>query len=158
MPASTSFPEQGNDRKLTALRGVGDRGEVIALAFLERSGYRIVAANFTAPIGRSNTGAQVKGEIDIVALEGVTLCFVEVKTRSASDFAGPLSNVDLRKQRVVTRTARVYRRLFDIRNVRHRFDVVTVVDPNSGEPEIELHRNFWSEVKFRKRNWSDDGF
>ena len=137
---------------------VGDRGEGIALKFLERSGYRIVAANFTAPIGRNNIGAQVKGEIDIVALDGDTLCFVEVKTRSAADFAGPLSNVDLRKQRVVTRTARVYRRLFNIRNVKHRFDVVTVIDPSSDKPEIELHKSFWTEGKFRKRNWSDVGF
>ncbi len=144
--------------KLTAFREIGDRGESLALEFLVRSGYRIVAANFTAPIGRNNIGALVKGEIDIVALDGDTLCFVEVKTRSATDFAGPLSNVDLRKQRVVTRTARVYRRLFNIRNVKHRFDVVTVIDPHSGEPKIELHKSFWTEGKFRKRNWSDEGF
>lgn len=144
--------------RATESRRLGDRGESLALEFLERSGYRIVVANFTAPIGRNNKGGQVKGEIDIVALDGETLCFIEVKTRSAVEFAGPLSNVDLRKQRVVTRTARVYRRLFNIRNVSHRFDVVTVVDGQTGEPEIELHRNFWTEGKFRKRNWSDEGF
>ena len=158
MTEPTSILEEEEVKALTAFREIGDRGESLALGFLERSGYRIVAANFTAPIGRNNTGAQVKGEIDIVALDGGTLCFVEVKTRSATDFAGPLSNVDLRKQRVVTRTARVYRRLFNIRNVRHRFDVVTVIDPRSGEPEIELHKGFWTEEKFRKRNWSDEGF
>ena len=158
MSVSTSVLVEDNGRQLTAFREVGDRGEGIALKFLERSGYRIVAANFTAPIGRNNIGAQIKGEIDIVALDGDTLCFVEVKTRSAADFAGPLSNVDVRKQRVVTRTARVYRRLFNIRNVKHRFDVVTVIDPGSDEPEIELHKNFWTEVKFRKRNWSDESF
>ena len=157
MPSTPSL-DKDIGRTLTALRSVGDRGEGIALKFLERVGYRIVAANFTAPIGRNNIGAQVKGEIDIVALDGDTLCFVEVKTRSATDFAGPLSNVDLRKQRVVTRTARVYRRLFNIRNVNHRFDVVTVVDPSSAEPAIELHKSFWTEGKFKKRNWSDEGF
>ena len=158
MSVSTSVLEEDNGRQLTALREFGDRGEAIALEFLERSGYRIVVANFTAPIGRNNVGAQVKGEIDIVALDGDTLCFVEVKTRSAADFAGPLSSVDLRKQRVVTRAARVYRRLFNIRNVKHRFDVVTVIDPRSGEPEVELHKSFWTEGKFRKRIWSDEGF
>ena len=158
MTESTSILEEGNVKPLTALREIGDRGESLALEFLERSGYRIVAANFIAPIGRNNVGAQVKGEIDIVALDGDTLCFVEVKTRSATDFAGPLSNVDLRKQRVVTRTARVYRRLFSIRNVKYRFDVITVVGPHSGEPEIELLQSFWTEGKFRKRNWSDEGF
>ena len=158
MTETTSIIDEGIARTTTAFREIGDRGEDLALQFLVRSGYRIVAANFTAPIGRNNTGAQVKGEIDIVALDGDTLCFVEVKTRSATDFAGPLSSVDLRKQRVVTRTARVYRRLFNIRNVKHRFDVVTVVDPHSTEPEIELHKSFWTEGKFRKRNWSDEGF
>jgi putative endonuclease len=143
---------------LPAASELGRRGEGLAVRFLQNEGYRIVAANFTAPIGRNNIGAQVKGEIDIVALDGDTLCFVEVKTRSAADFAGPLSNVDLRKQRVVTRTARVYRRLFNIRNVKHRFDVVTVIDPHSAEPEIDLHKSFWTEGKFRKRNWSDEGF
>ena len=58
---------------------IGDRGERIAAEFLEREGYRIVVANFTAPIGRNGRGVQVKGEIDIVALDGDILCFVEVK-------------------------------------------------------------------------------
>jgi putative endonuclease len=137
---------------------VGERGERIAAEFLEREGYRIVVANFTAPIGRNSKGVQVKGEIDIVALDGETLCFVEVKARSATDFAGPLDNVGLRKQRVVTRTARVYRRIFSIRGLKHRFDVVTVVDRPGSEPEVELHRGFWSDARFRKRNWSDEHF
>ena len=137
---------------------VGERGERIAAEFLEREGYRIVVANFTAPIGRNSKGVQVKGEIDIVALDGETLCFVEVKARSATDFAGPLDNVGLRKQRVVTRTARVYRRIFSIRGLKHRFDVVTVVDRPGNEPEVELRKGFWSEARFRKRNWSDEHF
>ena len=137
---------------------VGDRGEHLAAEFLNKEGYRIVLVNFTAPIGRNGKGVQTKGEIDIVALDADTLCFVEVKARSTVDFAGPLSNIDVRKQRVVTRTARVYRRLFNIRNVRHMFDVVTVVDPHAAEPEIELHKNFWNESKFRKQIWSDEGF
>jgi len=147
-----------NNALRPSLSEVGERGEHLATEFLERMGYRIVLANFTAPIGRNGKGVQVKGEIDIVALDRDTLCFVEVKTRSAVDFAGPLSNVDLRKQRVVTRTARVYRRLFNTRNVRCRFDVVTVVDPSADEPDIKLYRNFWTEEKFRKRSWSDEGF
>ena len=137
---------------------VGELGERLAAEHLSRSGYRIVMANFSAPIGRNNIDAQVNGEIDLIALEGETLCFVEVKTRSATDFAGPLSNVDIRKQRVVTRTARVYRRLFNVRNLKYRFDVVTVVDPRSDSPEIEVHKGFWTEAKFKKRNWSDEGF
>jgi len=136
----------------------GSRGERLAAEFLEREGYRIVMANFTAPIGRDIRGTQVKGEIDIIALDGETLCFVEVKTRRSTEFAGPLSNVDLRKQRVVTRTAKVYRRVFQVHDIKRRFDVVTVIDSASGDPEIELYKSFWTEGKFRKRNWGDDRF
>src|SRR5690349_18987527 len=87
-------------------RETGDRGERLAARFLEDNGYRIVMANFEAPIGRNSREVQIIGEIDIVALDGDTLCFVEVKTRRDLEFAGPLTNVDLRKQRTVTRTAR----------------------------------------------------
>ena len=157
--SETLTPAERNDPSARAsAREVGSRGERHAAELLEKAGYRIVMANFTAPIGRDIRGTQVKGEIDIVALDGETLCFVEVKTRRSVEFAGPLANVDLRKQRVVTRTARAYRRVFDIREIKHRFDVITVVYPGSGEPEIELHKGFWSEGKFRKRNWADGSF
>ena len=158
MSRLNSVLEEDNGTVRPAASDLGDRGESIALKFLTNCGYRVIAANFTAPIGRNNIGAQVKGEIDIVALDGDTLCFVEVKTRSAVEFAGPLSSVDLRKQRVVTRTARVYRRLFNIRNVKYRFDVVTVVTSSTGDHEVELHKNFWTEARFRKRNWLDERF
>jgi putative endonuclease len=138
-------------------RETGDRGERMAADFLEKNGYRIVMANFEAPIGRNSREVQVMGEIDIVALDGETLCFVEVKTRRDLEFAGPLTNVDLRKQRTVTRTARAYRRIFGVREMTHRFDVVTVVG-DSEDSKVELHQAFWSESKFRKRKWADDRF
>lgn len=136
---------------------VGERGERVALDFLIRNGYRIVTANFTAPVGRDIRGTQVKGEIDIVALDGSTLCFVEVKARSSADFADPLRNVDTRKQRIITRTARVYRRAFNIRSTNFRFDVVTVVDSGT-DLRIELHKGYWTEAKFRKKAWADERF
>lgn len=138
-------------------RETGDRGERLAAAFLEKNGYRIVMANFEAPIGRDIRGVQVIGEIDIVALDGETLCFVEVKTRRDLEFAGPLTAVDLRKQRTVTRTARAYRRIFGVHEMKHRFDVVTVVG-DADDSKVELHQGFWSESKFRKRKWADDRF
>ena len=157
----SEFPNPTEKHKRPAAANTsetGSRGERIAAEYLERIGYRIVMANFTAPIGRDIRGTQVKGEIDIVALDGETLCFVEVKTRRSTEFAGPLSNVDLRKQRVVTRTAKVYRRVFQIHDIKHRFDVVTVIDSGSGDPEIQLYKGFWNEGKFRKRKWAEDRF
>jgi len=142
---------------ITSKRETGDRGERLAAEFLEKNGYRIVMANFEAPIGRNSREVQVIGEIDIVALDGETLCFVEVKTRRDLEFAGPLTNVDLRKQRTVTRTARAYRRIFGVYEMSHRYDVVTVVGDDD-DSKVELHRAFWTESKFRKRKWAGDRF
>ena len=85
---------------------LGRRGEELAAAYLEQQGYRIVAANFTLPVGRNTRGAIVNAEIDLVAYDGATLCFVEVKTRASDWFAPPQVNVDLRKKRQVARAAR----------------------------------------------------
>lgn len=134
----------------------GSKGERIAAEFLVRNCYRLVMANFTVPIGRNNNGAQVKGEIDIIALDGDTLCFIEVKTRRSDEFTGPLSNVDLRKQRNITRTARVYRRIFAVSTMKYRFDVVTVIDDGVSEPNIEHYKSYWTGSKFRKRVWADE--
>ena len=135
---------------------MGTRGEMLAAEFIEREGYRIVMANFKAPIGRNSKGVQVTGEIDIIALDGDTVCFIEVKTRRSEDFGGPLSAVDLRKQRQITRTARVYKRLFGLFEMGHRFDVVSIVLEKGLEPKIELRRGFWSENKFKKPVWNNE--
>jgi putative endonuclease len=135
-------------------RAFGDRGEALAARFLERSGYRLVAANFKVPVGRNSKGVQVTGEIDLIALDGETLCFIEVKTRRSEDFAPVITAVDRRKQRQITRTARVYRRIFGIRGIDHRFDVVTVLMPDNSKPKIDLNKGFWQESNFRKRTWN----
>ena len=140
---------------------LGQRGEEMALAHLEHAGYCIVAANFSAPIGRNTRGVIVNAEIDVVAYDGPTLCFIEVKTRASDEFAEPQVNVDLRKRRQIARAARAYRRMFGLMNNPHRFDVVTVVLPScqEGEPgnrsRIELMKNFWTEDALRKRNWHE---
>ena len=122
---------------------LGKLGEAYGAAYLEQRGYRLVAANFTLPVGRNLRGAVVNNEIDIVAYDGETLCFVEVKTRASDWFAPPQVNVDLRKRRQVTRAARAYRRMFELENEAYRFDVVTVVLPDDSTPQIELIKNYF---------------
>ncbi len=133
---------------------LGEQGEKLAAEFLRCSGYRIVVTNFKVPVGRNRNGAQVTGEIDIVALDGETLCFIEVKTRRSDEFTPVITAVDIRKQRQITRTSKVYRRVFDIRGIEYRFDVVTVLLAKGEDPVIELTRGFWNEADFRKRTWS----
>ena len=133
---------------------LGDRGESYAAAYLDQLGYRLVAANFTLPVGRNRRGAIMNAEIDLIAYDGDTLCFVEVKTRSSDWFAPPEVNVDLRKRRQITRAARVYRQMLGIENEAHRYDVVTVIINDSAPPQIDLLRNFWTDQSLRKRRWS----
>lgn len=163
-----SLGEDAHERKATADRTVrpveipqeaahlslGHAGEERALEFLEQHGYRLVATNVHLPVGRTRRGAEVRAEVDIIAYDAGTLCFIEVKTRRTDDFARPEANVDLRKQRQISRAARRYRRLLDIVEDAYRYDVVSVLLPDVNAPaEIELLRSFWTDAKFRKRRW-----
>ncbi len=137
---------------------IGRRGEELAAAYLQQAGFRIVASNFNVPVGRNRNDAVINAEIDLIAYEGTTLCFVEVKARASGWFAAPSANVDLRKQRQIMRAARAYRRMFGITGVPYRYDVLSIVLPGESElnrPEIELLRGFWTEKKFRKRRWPE---
>ena len=137
---------------------LGALGESYAAAFLEQLGYRLVAANFTIPVGRNRRGAIINTEIDLVAYDGDTLCFIEVKSRSSDWFAPPQANVDLRKRRQITRAARAYRQMLGIENQPYRYDVVTVILTDNSTPQLELLRNFWNDESLRKRRWHFDQF
>jgi putative endonuclease len=134
---------------------LGRRGEALAIEHLERAGYLIVAANFSIPIGRSTRDVVINAEIDVVAYDGSTLCFVEVKTRASDEFAAPQANVDLRKRRQIARAARGYRRMLDLVRAPYRYDVVTVLLPAENEvgSRVEVLKNFWTDEKLRQRNW-----
>lgn len=139
---------------------LGRRGEELAAAYLTQQGYKIVAANFMLPVGRNVRGATVTAEIDLVAYEGATLCFVEVKTRASDWFAPPHVNADLRKRRHISRAANAYRRMLDLEDATYRYDVVSVVLPADGEGslQIEVLRNFWTAASLRKRRWIQNDY
>jgi len=137
-------------------RRVGEAGEKLASRFLIKNGYRLVVANFKVPIGRNSRGVSVSGEIDLIAIDEETLCFVEVKTRSSDEFAAPIAAVDLRKQRQITRTARVYRKTFRLDDIKFRYDVISIVLKKESKPKIEIFKGFWNESKFRKKFWTDE--
>ena len=137
---------------------LGDRGEALAAKYLNKNGYRLVVANFKVPVGRNRKGVSVTGEIDLIALDDDTLCFIEVKTRRSDEFAPVITAVDTRKQRQITRTTKVYRRIFGIWDIECRFDVVTVLMQEHAEPKIELTKGFWNESKFRKQTWNQQAW
>lgn len=138
---------------------LGRRGEQLAAEYLRNAGYRLVAANFKLNVGRNLRRVIVQAEIDLVAYEGATLCFIEVKTRASDRFAAPEANVDLRKQRQISRAARAYRRTLGLSGAPYRYDVVSVFIPDAGDgkdapaPRLRLLRNFWTDEKFRKKRW-----
>ncbi len=139
------------NRRLT----LGKLGEAFAAAFLEQSGYRLVAANFQIPVGRNRRDAVISTELDLIAYDQNTLCFVEVKTRASDWFATPEANVDRRKRRQIARAARAYRQMLGIETDPYRYDVVSIVlsDEPDAIPQIELLKNYWHEDSLPKKRW-----
>jgi putative endonuclease len=90
----------------------------------------VVARNYRPP--------SESGEIDIVAWDGETLAFVEVKTRTSADFAAPERNVGTEKQRRMLRAAEDYLRRTEVPWSRARFDIVSIV--LSRPPKLEWRR------------------
>src|ERR1700755_1367407 len=155
--ARTRLSRAGGGDALAPHIDLGRRGEQLAAEHLLANGYKLVSSNFRVPVGRNRRGSVVRAEIDLVAYDGPVVCFVEVKTRASDRFAAPEANVDLRKQRQITRAARAYRRLLGLAAAPYRYDVVSVMLPPPGEdgdahaPRLALFRAFWTEDKFRKR-------
>lgn len=134
----------------------GERGERLAREYLLKQKYQIACANFKAPVGRNRRGAIITGEIDLIAYDESSLCFIEVKTRSSGEFAAPLAAVDLRKQRQIIRAARMYRKIFHLNEAKIRYDVVGIISRKDAKPEIELFKNYFGEHKFGKKLWFED--
>lgn len=110
---------------------VGHAGEEMATAFVEDLGYTVVTRNYRKRFG----------EIDIVAEDGETLVFIEVKTRSSERFGSPLEAVDARKQLRMARAALDYMASCGQHDRLARFDVVAVRLQPDGPPQIEHIRN-----------------
>ncbi|MDA8125716.1 MAG: YraN family protein [Deltaproteobacteria bacterium] len=108
----------------------GEKGEALAVAYLSRAGYRIVARNYRC----------LFGEIDIVAREGGTLVFIEVKSRRSRAYGPPQLAVGLAKQKKISRIALHYLSETKLAQSPARFDVVAVLFQPGG-PQVELIRN-----------------
>ena len=98
------------------LANTGQRGEDLAHRYLRKCGYRIAARNWRPP--------SAAGELDIVAWQGDTLVFVEVKTRTSAGQSSPERNVDNEKIRALQRAARSYLR--HCKAEKARFDVIGI--------------------------------
>lgn len=121
-------------RRWTPEHAAAVRGEDLAMRFLVKRKYVIVARNYRPRAGY--------GEVDLIAWENGRLVFVEVKTRTGEDSGVPERAVHRKKQEYVERTAREYARRANVEFDRVRFDVVTILEP--APIRIELFRDAFS--------------
>ncbi len=106
---------------------LGPRGEKIAARFLKKLGYKIVSRNYESSAG----------EIDLIALDGDSIVFVEVKSRSSRSGADPETAVGWRKQQQLSRVAKYYLSSKNLSNRPCRFDVIGVLIQDGCDPDIE---------------------
>jgi putative endonuclease len=104
---------------------LGNRGENVAAKYLRNLGYKIILRNFRCALG----------EVDIIAREGKTLVFVEVKTRTNDD-PSPEDQVNSTKRHQLTKAARYYLARYGTPQPPARFDVVAIVWPTGREPQV----------------------
>lgn len=115
-------------------RLLGDRGERHAARHLRAEGLRVLARGYRTP----------QGEIDLVAREGRTLVFVEVKTRRRGE---PAEAVTAEKQRRLTLAALHFLKRYRLLEQRCRFDVVAIVWPDDRRrPQVEHIRDAFEAV------------
>lgn len=108
----------------------GKIGEDKAVELLRREGYKILTRNYRAK----------SGELDIVALDKGTFCFIEVKTRLDDKLGLPAEAITKPKQRQIIKTALVYLKENNLLNNNARFDVVSVLGAEDNQ-KLELIKN-----------------
>ena len=108
------------------MKTLGNEDEDLAVLFLRKKGYRIISRNYKNSVG----------EIDIIAQDGETVVFVEVKTRTNYSFGYPFESVHRRKRQKLKNLALLYlkkqRKEFPV-----RFDVLSITCADNGSRQIE---------------------
>jgi len=116
-------------------KALGFKGEELAVQYLKKKGYKVIERNYRCQWG----------EIDLVARDKETLIFVEIKSRSSSEFGLPQDAVDRFKQKKLIQVAKAYMAEHRLQEtVPARFDVVAVQLTPSG-PDIELIKDAFQE-------------
>lgn len=111
-------------------RMLGKTGEEAAVQYLLRHGYHILERNYRCRFG----------EIDLIARDGSTLTFIEVKTRRSRRFGPAASAVTAAKQRHLVKASQVYMTQTGRSTDFCRFDVLTI-EMDGATPRIELIKN-----------------
>ena len=113
---------------------LGSEGESIAVQFLKKQGYAIIANNYRTRIG----------EIDIIARDGQTFVFVEVKTRSNDTFGAPFEAVNTAKRKKMKNVASLYMQK-QKKEFPARFDVISITCQPNGQKTIRHIKDAFEE-------------
>lgn len=114
----------------------GARGEDEAYFYLRKLGFTIVARDYRSPRRR--------GDLDLIAWEKETLCFIEVKTRSRRNFMLAEAAVDDDKRATLSALAREYLRQYAHAQTKapmFRFDVISIYLESNDTADVTLFRN-----------------
>ena len=113
-------------------RETGILGERIAADFLKTKGYKILEANYRCP----------EGEVDIVAIDGDTLVFIEVRTKTSTAFGSPEESITEAKKERLRAVSAYYQQDHDNLPQLVRIDVIAIKLDKKGKPlRIELIAN-----------------
>ena len=110
---------------------LGSFGEQEAVQFLTEQGFKILERNYKVKYG----------EIDIIALDEDTVCFIEVKTRKSLEQGMPFEAVSRFKQYKLSQVALTYLMEKNWEGKSARFDVVSLILDEQGEKQLELIKN-----------------
>jgi putative endonuclease len=109
------------------IHSLGQRGEQLALEYLKRQDYTILATNWRCK----------NGEIDIVAQKANSLVFVEVRTRRSESTEGAFESITPRKRNRMIAAAQAYVAAHELENIDWRVDMIGIAIPKRGTPIIE---------------------
>lgn len=113
-------------------KSLGSYGESLAKQYLLDQGYRVLEVNFRNKLG----------EIDLIAQDGKTICFVEVKTRQSLEQGQPYEAINSWKIRKLSQMATFYlKHKFHSLEILSRFDVISIVQDKDGSPKIQHIKN-----------------
>lgn len=109
---------------------LGKKGEETAVGLLKDNGYKILLRNYKTKLG----------EIDIIASDKGTICFIEVKTRQSDRFGSPSEAISSSKQRQISKVALAFLKERKLLDKKARFDVISVLY-SKDRPQLDLIKN-----------------
>ncbi len=109
---------------------VGNRGESLAEDYIKRKGYKIIHRNYRCKLG----------EIDIIAKDGDTIVFIEVRTKQNENFGSPQDSVTSTKISKISKTALNFIQEKNLSGYSYRFDFIAITF-SQGKPNIEHIEN-----------------